>query len=254
MFSLPHLGLAFAGTGQYVEAEQIFDETRRFGREYEVWPLLARAISMSAGYHLDVFDYAGNEQLVEEARELGRSANFLPSVVSSNIDLLFNLARRQEVGRAEQLVDEVATAVEKAAGFHGWLWRLRLAQARAEIALGRGDWKGTLFLVTDAINQSQARGRIKYQAFGLETRASALVALGRKREAMAALRSAVDLVRPSKDPAMFIRAAGLLLSIEGDDTLLAEARSTAQQLVAALPSNEMRRIFETADLVQPILK
>ena len=81
-FSLPHVGLALAGTGQYTEATKAFDEARRFGQEYEVWPLLARALSMSAGFHIDVFDFAGNETLVEEARELGRSANFLTAVRS----------------------------------------------------------------------------------------------------------------------------------------------------------------------------
>jgi class 3 adenylate cyclase/tetratricopeptide (TPR) repeat protein/DNA-binding XRE family transcriptional regulator len=249
MFSLPHLGLAFAGTGQYVEAVRVFDEARRFGREYEVWPFLARAIAMSAGFHLDVFDFVGNEALVEEARELGRSANFLPPVVSASIDLLLNLARRQEVGRAEKLVDEIGTAAEKAAGFHGWLWRLRLAEARAEIALARGDWEETLRLVEGAIGQSRARGRVKYHALGLETRAGALAALGRTREAIVDLRSAAELARPTGDPAMFLRAAAALLALDGDDALLAEARAAASQIAVALLDDAMRTIFEASEPV-----
>ena len=183
-YSLPHVGLALAAKGNYAEAEQVFDEARRFGREYEVWPMLARAIAMSAGYHLDVFDFGGHEAIAEEARELARSVNFLPPRVSAGIDLLFNYIRCQDVGRAERIVNEVAEIVEKAAGTHGWLWRLWMAEARAELALARGDGEETLQLVEDAIVQSQARGRVKYQAFGLETRAKALAALGRKHEAM----------------------------------------------------------------------
>jgi tetratricopeptide (TPR) repeat protein len=244
------MGLAFASTGQYAEAERVFDEARAFGREYEVWPLLARAIAMSAGFHLDVFDFAGNEALAEEARELGRSANFLPPVVSAGLDLLLNFARRQEVSRAEMLVDEVATVVEKTAGFHGWLWRLRLAEARAEIALARGDWEETLGLAEDAIDQSHVRGRVKYHAVGLETRAGALAGLGRTREAIADLHNAVELTRPSGDPAMFLRAAAALLKLEGDDALLAEAWAAAQRMAAALPNDEMRRGFQAAELVQ----
>jgi tetratricopeptide (TPR) repeat protein len=250
MFSLPHLGLAFAGTGQYAEAERVFDEARSFGREYEVWPLLARAISMSAGFHLDVFDFAGNEVLAEEARELGRSANFLPPVLSASIDLLLNLARCQDVGRAEKLVDEVGAAAEKTAGFHGWLWRLRLAEARAEIALACGDWEETLRLVEDAIDQSRARGRVKYHAVGLETRAGALAALGRTREAIADLRNAVELTRPTGDPAMFLRAATGLLALDGDDALAGEARAAADSIALALPDAEMRRRFQEAELVR----
>src|SRR6185436_20593318 len=49
MFSMPHLGIALAGSGRYLEAMQVFEEARRFGREYGVAPLLARAIAMSAG-------------------------------------------------------------------------------------------------------------------------------------------------------------------------------------------------------------
>jgi len=251
---LPGAGLWPEGALQHwvgaQEAVQEFNEARRFGREYEVWPLLARAIAMSAGFHLDVFDFAGNEALAEEARELGRSANFLPPVVSASLDLLLNFAQRQEVSRAEKLVDEVATVAQKTASFHGWLWRLRLAEARAEIALARGDWEETLRLAEDAIGQSRARSRVKYHAVGLETRAGALAALGRTREAIADLRNAVKLTRPTGDPAMFLRAAAALLKLEGDDALLAEARVAAQRIAIALPTDEMRRRFRDAEPVQ----
>src|SRR5205085_1831544 len=100
---------------------------------YEVGPFLSRAISMSAGLHLDVFDFVGNEALAEEVRDLPRSGAFPPSVANAGIDLLLNFARRQEVSRAERLVDEVAGVVqdEKVAGWHAWQWKMRLAEARA---------------------------------------------------------------------------------------------------------------------------
>jgi len=250
IYSLPHVGLALAGKGNYVEAEQVFDEARRFGREYEIWPMLARAIAMAAGYHLDVFDFAGHEIIAEEARELARSVNFLLPRVSASLDLLFNYIRRHDVERAEQIMNEVAETVGQAAGTHGWLWRLRLAQARAELALARGDMEETLRLVEHAIAQSQARGRVKYHAFGLETRARALNVLGRKHAAIAEARSAVNLVRPIESPALFLRAAAALLELDGDDALLAEARAAAQRIAAALPNDELRRRFEAADTVR----
>jgi tetratricopeptide (TPR) repeat protein len=246
---LPHLGLALAAKGNYAEAEQVFDEAKRFGREYEVWPMLARAISMSAAYHLDIFDFTGHAAIAEEACELARSVNFMPTLVSSSIDLLFNYIRRQEVGRAEKIVSEVAETVEQAAGTHGWLWRLRLAEARAELALARGDWEETLQLVENAIAHSQPRGRVKYQAFGLETRAKALHALGRTHEAIADLKKAVDMIRAIGDPAIFLRVATSLLAIEGDDALLAETQAMAQRIIANLPDEEMRRRFEAAEPV-----
>jgi class 3 adenylate cyclase/tetratricopeptide (TPR) repeat protein len=253
-YALPHVGLPLAAKGNYVEAQQIFDEARRFSREYEIWPMLARAISMSAGYHLDIFDFAGHAVIANEALELARSATLMNPIVSTSIDLLFNYVRCEEVGQAEKIIGEVAETVQKAAGSHGWLWRLRLAEARAELALARGDNEGTLQLVEDAIAQSQLRGRVKYQAFGLETRAKALASVGRKKEAIGDAQNAVRLLRPIGAPALFFRAASSLLNLDGNDTLLEEARSAAQQIITALPNDEMRRIFEVAEAVQFVSK
>jgi hypothetical protein len=147
----------------------------------------------------------------------------------------------------QQILKEVADKAEQAAGFHGWLWRLRLAEARAELALARGDWDQTLLLVEHAIAQSKARGRVKYHAFGLETRSRALAALGRKHEAIAEARNAVDLVRGIESPALLLRVATRLLELDGDDALLAEARAAARHIIAALPNEEMRRRFQAAE-------
>src|SRR5438445_13114219 len=113
--------------------------------------MLARAIAMSAGYHLDLFDFAVNEALAEEARELARTLNFTPPIISAGLDLILNFARRQEIGRAEQVITEVAEVAEKATAWHGWLWGLRLAEARAEVALGRRDWDAALTWATRGI-------------------------------------------------------------------------------------------------------
>lgn len=254
MYSLPHLGLALAARGRYDEAQAVFDEARRFGREYAIHTLLARAIAMSAGYHLDVFDFAGAETLAQEARELALSSNFPPPAASAGIDLLLNYARRGEVGRAEALLDEVAAAVEKASGFHGWLWRLRLAQARAEIALARGAWEDALLWAGRAISQSSTTERPKYRAAGFGTRARALAALGRHAEAVGDLRAAVGLARRLDDPALFLRLVGELLNLEGDDAPAAEARAAIDRITQALPNAEMRGRFESAPPVGLVMR
>jgi tetratricopeptide (TPR) repeat protein len=253
-YSLPHLGLALAGKALYTEAEQAFDEARLVLREYEVWPMLARATVMSAGFHLDIFDYGGQESILDEARELARSVNFLPPLVSSSLDLLFNFIARGEIGRAEDIVDEVGETVEKSAGTHGWLWRLRMAQAKAELVLARGKWEEALRLANVSLSHSQHRGRVKYQMFGLGTRATALAVLGRKREAIVEARRGVDLIRPVQAPALFVRAAAGLLALEGEDSVLAEARDAVHNVAAALTSETIRRSFLAAEPVQLILK
>jgi tetratricopeptide (TPR) repeat protein len=253
IYALPHVGLALAGKGNYAEAEQVFAEAQRYGREFEIWPMLARALVMSSGYHYDVFDFAGHAAIVQEGHELARTNNVIQPVVSGHIDLLFNCIQRGDVGRAEQIVNDVAETVVNAAGNHGWLWRLRLSQAQAELALARGDWEETLRLAELAMAQSQAHGRVKYHVFGLGTRASALAALGRKHEAITDARRAVDLIRPIQAPALFVRAAAGLLALEGDDVLLAEARDAVQRTSAALTSDLMRARFEAAEPVRRIL-
>jgi tetratricopeptide (TPR) repeat protein len=253
MSALPQLGMALAASGRYQEAASMFDEARRFGREYGIGTMLARAIAMSAGYHLDVFNFGVNEALAEEARELARSLNFPPPAISAGLDLILNFARRQEVGRAEKLIPEVAEIAEKATAWHGWLWGLRLAQARAEIALERREWDAALSWATQAIAQCRLRGRVKYEAMGLTTRARAFAAMGRRSNALADAERAVGLARHMGDPALFVRCANTLLELGGTEALAVEAHVAAQRILAALPDDALRRSFAAAESVRAVM-
>jgi hypothetical protein len=157
MFALPSLGLTLAASGRYDEAELAFAEALRFGREYSIGTLLARAIAMSAGYHLDVLDFGAHEALAEEARELARSMNFTPPIISAGLDLMVNFARRHDVGRAEALIDEIAEIAHKTTAWHGWLWKIRLAEARAEIAIARADFAQALHWSREARSGVRAK-------------------------------------------------------------------------------------------------
>ena len=112
---------------------------------------------MCAGFHLNMFDSEGAEALACEARELGRSAGFAPSIVSSGIDLLLIFARRHDVAPAEALLAETVAAVATTPGWHEWLWRLRLCQARAELALARGAYADAVAEASEGIRQSHTR-------------------------------------------------------------------------------------------------
>ena len=248
--ALGNLGMALTGRGRYDEALQVFAEARQFAHEYGTWTWLARTIAMCGGLYLQLFDFARAEVLAEEAREISRSVNWPHAAASAGIDLLVIYARRKELGRVELLLNEVAETAAGTQGAHGWNWALRLVETKAEIALARGEWEAAVGFADDAIAQSLLRGRVKYQAAGLETRAKALTSLGRKHEAITDLRSAVELARPVGDPAMFLRAAAALLTLEGDDALLAEARATARRIIAALPDEEIIRCFTASEPVR----
>jgi tetratricopeptide (TPR) repeat protein len=243
------LGLALSGTGAYDEAFQVFDEAARYGREYGIRNLLARAIAMSAGFHLDVFDYEGHETVAEEAREVARSVGFMPPLLSASIDLLLNLVRRGEVGRAMALERQLGDEIAHASAWHGWLWKLRFTQARAELGLAQGDPETAIRLADAALEQARGR-RPKYEVLGLLTRGAGLADLGRSTAAIADAREAVRVARSVADPALFLRSASALLAIDGDDALATEASATAQRIWSRLPTPEMRDRFSAADAVR----
>jgi tetratricopeptide (TPR) repeat protein len=252
--ALSDLAMALGASGRYEEALEAFEQARRFGQEYGIETWVARAISMRAGLHLAIFDFVGAETLAEEARDLGRSSNFLHSVVSGGIDLLLTFARHNDVGRTAGLIDEVAQAAQHASGSHGWLWRLRLTQARAEIALARADWETACRWASDTIEQSVARGRPKYEALGRTTRGQALAQRGRPAQALVDLRAAVTVARTTGDPSLFLRTAALLLALDGNDSLLADSRSAVEQIARSLPDSALRQRFAAAEPVRIIAR
>jgi len=249
MFAYPHLGLALAGCGRYTEAMAAFEEARRIGQEYQVKPFLARAVSMSAGLHMDLFDYEGNVLLNEEAQELARANNFPPAVVSATIDLWLNYTRRGDLSLVETLVESTERAVVQTKGWHAWLWNIRLAEAKAELALAKREWNDALRWADDAIQQSRDKSRPKYEVLGLWARARALDALGRRHEAIKDLNAALERARWLGDPASFLRVAAALLAIDGSDSLAAEAVDKVERIAGAIPEGSVRKAFETSEPV-----
>jgi hypothetical protein len=214
--------------------------------------MLARATAMAAGLHLTLFDFEGAEALQSEARELGKSVGFAPSVVSAGIDSLLTFARRHEPGRAERLLEETAGAAASTAGWHEWLWQLRLTQARAELALAREAFEEAIATATNSIEQSRARKRPKYEALGLITRARGLHALARTREAIVDATTAVTVTDRTGDPALLLLALDTQIGLDGTDELVGRARAVTDRIYDALPDEVMRRCFTESEVVRRI--
>jgi DNA-binding NarL/FixJ family response regulator len=254
-YALGPLGLSLAATGRYQEAEEAFAEARQVGNQYGIEGFLARAISMSATPHLDLFDFDGALEIAQEASQLARRFNFVSAIVSTAIDCLLIRLRGGEVGRAIETLPGVRDLVvgkvnAQGTWLHGWLWSLRLAQIEAELALARSDWREAARLATASIEASRARVRPKYESAGLATRAQALVALGRKKEAIADLTEAVAVARSTTDPAMFLRTAATMLHLEADAALADDALRHIARILDALSNPRMRRCFEESEPVQ----
>jgi DNA-binding winged helix-turn-helix (wHTH) protein/tetratricopeptide (TPR) repeat protein len=248
IYALTHYGLALAANGQYSEAAAAFDEVRELARSCGAFPLLARATAMAAGWRMDVFDFRTAEALQWEAREIANEAAFVPSQASAGIDLLMSFARQGNPGRAEQLLPEVEEAVARARGWHEWMFRMRLEQAHAELALARGDWSTAITCATSAIEQSRTVARGKYESAALAVRAQGLQACGRTREAILDANTAWEKARKVGDPALQVRVLSPLLQIIGKDQLLHQLRALVGTILAALPPDS-RQAFERAPLL-----
>jgi hypothetical protein len=196
---------------------------------------------MSVAPLLSLGDLEGAASRALEARELAHRVAFEPPLVSAGIDLLLISARSHDPGRGEALLDEIARAVEKASGWHAWKWRLRLWQARAELALARGNRSEAMIAAKHVVDQSRARSRLKYEALGLATRARA----GRlgSRQAVNEARTAIGVARRLADPAVLLECLAVLLELEGNDEVLAEARQAVQRILEGLSQESLRRRF-----------
>jgi tetratricopeptide (TPR) repeat protein len=248
VFALQHLGITLGGAGRYAEARRIFEEMREFARRHGVLPMMARGIAMLGGVHTSLGDYARGVELAMEARELAQRLSFPPPVVSAGIDLLLIYARSHDPGRADPIIDDVAKAVAAASGWHGWLWRLRLLQARAELAHARGDWQGAITTATEAIASSEARSRTKYIALGFITRALAQFRSGDRAQALADADRALAVARGLGDPAVLLKALLCRIEIEGTDDLANEARACREQILSNLDDAVLRERFLSSEL------
>jgi hypothetical protein len=214
----------------------VFGEARRIGARARAQSFLARAVSMSTGLHLDLGDLDAAEELAGEARELARVAAWIPGEVSGGIDLAICRLRRGDVATAARVIEEVAAIVADlqgrrpgSSGFHDWLWAMRLAWARAEIAAARGDRDTVERWAAETLARA-AGCRPKYEVDALVTRARTRTG----PEARADLDRAIALARPLADPALFVRAARPRLAVDGTDELAAETRAAEARLAGAL--------------------
>lgn len=252
MMALPSLALNLAARCRYAEAVEIFAEARDIGNRHKITTLLSRSVSMEAGWQFDVFDYQGAQTTAVEAYELAHSVQYVPPLVSSSLDQLFVLLRCGEVDRAEARLLQVRELIEKAAGWHEWIWNLRYTLARAEIDLERAEFRGALVRLATVINQEPRRQRVKYQILGLLLRARAFAGLGQLDDARVDLRDAVRLAQLAGNQALLLRAAAASLTLDHDPALHARARAIVDDMSAALGAMPARRAFEQSEIVRRI--
>jgi tetratricopeptide (TPR) repeat protein len=250
LLALPARGLALASQGRYAEAIASIQEAEAVGQRHANERFGVRALCIEGGVHLDVFDLDGAEAIAERARARAKELTFPPPMVSASIDLLFVYIRRGDRARAEELIPSVREAVAKGAGWHGWLWALRLTTALAELALLRGDAEDVLHEVPALIDQNPKRARPRYRILGLQVRGLARAKLGDRDGSLADLRTSITEARALGDLATVLRAMRAMLTSQADAALEQEATALTARIAAALPTDAMRAGFLASRLAR----
>ena len=248
-----NVGLALAGLGRHEEALTEFAEGAALGRELELAPRwTARLLNMWAGTLREVGDLEGARRLNEEAVELASSAEFPGAIASGKIDLLFSDLATGEVGRAAFAWPELWQTAVQTRGWHEWLWRVRLAEVKAEIEFAQGKAEEAAAAALAAVALAESFGRVKYALASRLVLGSALLQLKRHEEAVGPFRRALAEAEALEHPPSIIRAAGRLreaLAATGDDdgaeAAYRRAREALDAFAAGLSDARRERFLQT---------
>jgi class 3 adenylate cyclase/tetratricopeptide (TPR) repeat protein len=236
----PQVGLALAGLGRHEEAIAHFEWVLAQARELELVPRwTGRAMSMYAGVLYEVFDTQRARALSEEAIELSTQAAFPTARVQAKIDLLKADMAAGETGRAETSWPALWDEAGGLKGWHQWLVRGRLLQAKAEILLALGRTEKAAEAATEATTYWQRYPRPKYEAAGRATLGEALLVLGRIADGVRELERAVDIAERLRHPSSTWNHSAALaraLSTAGDDKGATQSAGAAREAIQAVAS------------------
>ena len=105
---------------------------------------------------------------------------------------------------------------------------------------------------TDAIAQSRAVGRPKYEALAFRTRADAHRVQCEFERAIDDARSGEAAARRTGNPALLLALIGTVLSLAGSDELLAEARGLHEEISRELPDPAAALRFRDSPMTEQI--
>ncbi|HZO63225.1 MAG TPA: adenylate/guanylate cyclase domain-containing protein [Gaiellaceae bacterium] len=224
--------LALVGLGRHEEAIPIWDELLKLAQDHGRSPNVLLNYSAIAYRELYLLDEARRRS--EEALELSANLAFSMPRQFAGSDLILTDLLRGDVGAAQAAWPARWEGINEATAWTTWLIAGRLAAARAEIALRAEPPESALEWSRRALEIARRTHRRKYEARSLTLLGQALTRLGRRGEALAALRDAVivadELIGP---PARWHARAALGEAAHelGDDETAAAASAEAAVLV-----------------------
>jgi tetratricopeptide (TPR) repeat protein len=224
--------LALAGLGRHEEAIAIWDELLELARELGPNPRVVLNYSTLA--YRELYDLDEARSRSEQVIELSGGMSFGMPMQFATSDLLFTRLLAGDVGGAQAAWPSLWESAAHSTGWTTWLIASRLATARAEIALHAETPETAVEWAARAIDVARRTQRRKYEARSRTILGEALGQLGRREEALAALRAAVDLTdqligQPGRWRAR--EALGRVSHLLGDDDVAAVAYAEAGDLI-----------------------
>jgi class 3 adenylate cyclase/tetratricopeptide (TPR) repeat protein len=259
-------------TGDYRGATALAVRAREAGGEVQSMHALLRGggidamVSVGLGEHEAAL--AKLDAIIAVAHELGETAAFLPNYQSvifrevydldaaraaseaaldASRDLPFGMPRRfalsdllqtallgGDVGRAQADWPALWEDAADATGWTRWLILGRLAVARSEIALRAESPEIAAEWAAKALGITTRTRRRKYEVLARAHLGRALVPLGRHAEALAELRSAVDLADTLVNPVGRWQSRAALASVQraaGEDAAAVATSARARQII-----------------------
>jgi class 3 adenylate cyclase/tetratricopeptide (TPR) repeat protein len=229
-----HEALTLTGLGRHEEAiaiwNELFEIARELGHNARV------LLNYSAVAYRELHDLDEARRRSEEALELSGAETFGMPRQFAGSDLLFVQLLEGDVGGAQAAWPARWEGADHATGWTTWLIVGRLAAARAEIALHAESAESAVEWSERSLAVARRTRRRKYEARSLTLLGRALARLGRRTEALEALRSAVPLVDALVGPPARWQARAALGEVAyalGEDETAAAAFGEAAALVEA---------------------
>ena len=248
--------LALAGLGRHEVAISMWDELLRLADELGHTKRVVLNYSTLA--YREVHDLETARQRTEEALELSATMQFGMPRQFAGADIVLTDLLAGDIGRAQAVWPERWEAAEHATAWTTWLIAGRLMSARAEIALEAETPEEAAEFANRAVELARRTRRAKYEARSLSTLGEALARLGRADDALAALRSAVQIADRIVSPYGRWNARAALGRVAyglGRDDDAAAAYSEAGEIVDAFAAGlapERAATLVTSPVVQEI--
>ena len=227
--------------------DELFEVQRELGGARRV------VLNYSSLAYREVYDLKEARSRSEEALELSASMSFGMPKQFAGADLVWTDLLEGDVGSAQVSWPERWEVAEHATGWTRWL-----LAARAEIALEAETPEAAAEWAQKAVDVARRSRRFKYEARSLSTLGQALARLGRQDDALAALRSAVEIADRIVSPYARWNARaslGRVAHAGGRDDDAAAAYGEAKEIVDAFSAGlapQRAATLEQSPVVQEI--